>query len=59
MDQLHVWTVTIDDAEKTFPTLEAATGYLGKSYQPTVKAASIESRLVDAEEFVRLTEGKR
>ncbi len=56
MDQLHIWTVTVGDQAKDFPTLDAATGYLQKAFDPKL-VASIESRLVEPEEFVRLTEG--
>lgn len=46
----RVWTLTIDDAQKTFPTLEAATGYLGKAFNGSQKVISLESQLLSAEE---------
>ncbi len=57
MDQLHIWTVTVGDYAKDFPTLDAATGYLQKAFDMKQQNI-IESRLVDPEEFVRLTEGQ-
>ena len=51
MDQLHIWIVTIDDDQKTFPTFEAATGYMKQAYHPGIKAASIESQVLVPEEF--------
>lgn len=56
MDQLHIWTVTVGDRAKDFPTLDAATGYLQKAFDPKQENV-IESRLVDRAEFVALTEG--
>lgn len=58
MDQLHIWAVTVGDHTQDFATLDAATGYLQKAFDPKQENV-IESRLVDPEEFVRLTEGGR
>jgi hypothetical protein len=51
MDPLHIWVVTIDDAARTFPTLEKAIAYLREAYTPAVKTASIESQVLVPEEF--------
>ncbi len=53
---LHVWIVILDDSERAFATLDAATAYLKNNYSAAIRATSIESRLVEPEEFVRLTE---
>ncbi len=58
MDQCHIWTVTVGDQAKDFPTLDTATGYLQKAFDPKQQNV-IESRLVEPEEFVRLTEGRQ
>lgn len=49
MDQ-RVWTLTIDDTERTFPTLEAATGYLGRTFDGSQKEVSLESQLLSPAE---------
>lgn len=49
----RIWTVTIDGAEKTFPTLKGATGYLGRTFDGTQKEVSIESHLLDVEGRIR------
>lgn len=45
----RVWTLTIDDSTRTFLTLEAATGFLGKAFDGTQKIVSLESQLLNAE----------
>lgn len=59
MEEIRVWTVGVNGLNETFDDLDVALAFIKADIAENgiEGGATLESRLVDPEEFVRLTDG--